>query len=82
MYFLPLCNSLQSFQSLHIIATDKDIDVLPDLAVFIQHTVAESGVLLAKRIENIANGRKFAGKADLNLAVRKRFQMPAEMNDN
>lgn len=47
--------------------------MLADLALFVQNAIAESGVLLPKRIENSTDGRKFARQTHFDLTVGKRF---------
>ena len=73
---------LQAFQPLYVIASDKDIYMLADIALFVEHAVAERTVPQPKGIENIPDGREIAVESDLGLAVGKRFEISAEMNNN
>ena len=46
--------------SFYIVAADKDIYVLADLALFVEDTVAKGEMLLPERIECITNGGELA----------------------
>ncbi len=77
---IDLC--LQAFQPFYIIAANKDIHMLPNLAGFSQDAVAESPVPQPERIENVADGREIVVESDLGLAVGERFEISAEMNND
>jgi|SRR3954471_6849705 hypothetical protein len=71
---------IQTLQSLYIIASDKDVHVLADLALFVEYAVAECGIDLPKRIERFANGRKISVELLLRFAAGVALEMSAEIN--
>ena len=46
---------VESFHSLYIITAVKDVHVLPDLALFVKDSIAESGVKFPQNVESFIN---------------------------
>jgi hypothetical protein len=55
--------------SFYIVAADKDIDMLADLALFVEDAVAKGEVPLPERIEGIINGGELARQSHFDLSA-------------
>lgn len=64
----------------YVVAADKDVDVLADLALFVEYAVTKGKMLFPERIQGLANIGEITGKLHLDLAVRERLEMAAKMN--
>src|SRR3954465_11136690 len=71
---------IQTLQSLYIFASDKDVHVLADLALFGEYAVAECGIDLPKRIECVTDCRKISVKLPLRLPAGVALEMSTEIN--
>src|SRR5688500_11354075 len=65
----------QSVETPHVIASKKDIHVLPDLALLVKYAIAKSWMLIPKRVENLANGIEIRVERDLGLTTGEVFKM-------
>ena len=53
MDLVRIDHGLQSIEPFHIFASDEDVHVLPDLALFVKDSIAKSGMMFPKEIKSI-----------------------------
>lgn len=69
----------QTIEVFHVVASEEDIYVLADLALFIENAIPECGMSLAKRREGVADRIEIGIQRDLRVSTGEGFEMSAEV---
>ena len=62
---------VEQFLAPHIVVVEKNVYMLPELSLFIQHAIAQANVPAPQTIESFTNGCRRRIDNDLTLSIRK-----------